>query len=62
MTHRLGAGRGAYLVPARGRVRINGVEVGARDGVSVRDVDSLDIEIVDEAELILVDVPLAQAA
>ncbi len=62
ITHPLGTDRGAYLVPARGRIRLNGVEIGARDGVSVENVEALDIEITDDAELILVDVPMAEAA
>lgn len=56
--HSLGGGRGAYLVPARGSLRIKGEDIGARDGVAVRDVEMLEIDIVDDAELILVDVPL----
>lgn len=52
----LEAGRGAYLVPASGTVSVNGVAVGTRDGVAVRDEPALVITANDDAELVLVDV------
>lgn len=53
----LGLDRQAYLVPAKGSVRIGGLEIGPRDGVVISDAESVEIEVLDEAELILVDVP-----
>jgi hypothetical protein len=53
----LGEGRYAYLVPARGRVELNGVALQARDGAAVRDEPLLRITAVEDAELVLVDVP-----
>ncbi|WP_454006905.1 pirin family protein [Alcaligenes sp. Marseille-Q7550] len=44
----------AYLVPAKGRVSINGVELEARDGAAIRDERKLTITALDEAELVLV--------
>jgi redox-sensitive bicupin YhaK (pirin superfamily) len=55
VSYALGAGRHAYLVPARGRVRVNGVELGERDGAAIRDVDTITVEALDDAELVLVD-------
>ncbi|MFV3077847.1 pirin family protein [Niveispirillum fermenti] len=56
LTHRLGD-RLAYLVPARGKVKVNGQTLEARDGAAVRDEEVLTIEVLEEAELILADLP-----
>ena len=48
-------GRHAYLVAARGRIRVNGVEAEARDGIAIRDEAEIIVEAIDEAELVLVD-------
>lgn len=53
----LGAGRSAYLVPAKGRISVDGTEIAARDGVILRDAPSIRIEALEDAEVILVDVP-----
>lgn len=57
LTHQLGD-RLAYLVPARGKVRVNGVTLDARDGAAVKDEPLLTIEVLEEAELILADLPM----
>ena len=54
-TYALAAGRHAYLVPARGTVEVNGHRVGARDGVALRDVGTLEVKALEDAELVLVD-------
>ena len=54
-TYALAAGRHAYLVPARGKVEVNGHRVGARDGVALRDVGTLEVKALEDAELVLVD-------
>jgi quercetin 2,3-dioxygenase len=46
--------RHLYLVPS-GRVRVNGVEAGPRDGVAITGEDRLSIEAQDDSELVLVD-------
>ena len=46
--------RHLYLVPS-GRVRVNGVEAGPRDGVAITGEDKVTIEAEDDAELVLVD-------
>jgi redox-sensitive bicupin YhaK (pirin superfamily) len=52
----LAAGRAAYLVPARGRVTVNGAALSARDGAAIRDEAELLIRAEEEAELVLVEV------
>lgn len=53
----LQAGRYAYLVPARGAVEVNGVRLEARDGAAIRDESLLRVVAIEDAELVLVDVP-----
>ncbi|MGE3143479.1 MAG: pirin family protein [Hyphomonadaceae bacterium] len=57
VTHPLAKVRRAYLAVAKGRVRINGHALDARDGAAIRDEPSLDIRAEDEAEIVLVDTP-----
>ena len=53
----LGAGRKAYLVPARGMLEINGTTAQERDGVVVLDEPEIRITARGEAELVLADLP-----
>jgi len=46
--------RHLYLVPS-GRVRVNGVEAGPRDGVAITGESEVKIEAEDDSELVLVD-------
>jgi redox-sensitive bicupin YhaK (pirin superfamily) len=55
--HRLGSGRQAYLVAARGRIAVNGQEAQARDGIVVRGEGTMTIEALDDAEILLADLP-----
>ncbi|MDH0443664.1 pirin family protein [Stutzerimonas stutzeri] len=48
-------GRRVYLVPASGRIEVNGLEVGAGDGVAVRDEPRLTIRAVEKSEIVLVE-------
>lgn len=56
VTHPLAPGRKAYLVPARGRVTVNGKPAGARDGVVLQDVEEVTIAAEEDAEILLADV------
>ena len=47
--------RHLYLVPAAGRVEVNGVAVNARDGAAIRDEATLKITALEDSELVLVD-------
>jgi len=49
------ASRYAYLVPAKGRVEVNGIVLEARDGAAIRDEASIRITALEDAELVLVD-------
>jgi redox-sensitive bicupin YhaK (pirin superfamily) len=55
VTHRLEPGRRAYLVPARGRIEVNGVAVNARDGVAVADEREIAITALEDSEILLAD-------
>ncbi len=57
VSHDVAEGRGVYLVPARGRVDLNGTPVEERSGVSITSAGQIDVSATEEAELVLVDVP-----
>ena len=42
---------------AKGKARVNGVELGSRDGAAIRDEAELRIEAGEDAEIVLVDAP-----
>lgn len=54
--YRLADRRKAYLVPASGRILVNGVEAGAGDGLAIRDEALLEVSAREDSEIILVDV------
>ena len=47
--------RHQYLVPINGRVRVNGKEADARDGIAVTGESEIVVEALDDVELVLVD-------
>jgi quercetin 2,3-dioxygenase len=53
--YRLGAGRHAYLVPAKGLVEVNGVHIGARDGAAVENAPTLTVTALEDSEIVMVD-------
>ena len=55
LIYELEPGRHAYLVSAKGRVRVNGVEGTARDGLAITGDGTLTIEAIDDVELVMVD-------
>ncbi len=59
ITHTLGEGRYAYLVPAKGDVLVNGERVSAREGAALKDVSDIRVEVAGDAaaEILLADVP-----
>jgi redox-sensitive bicupin YhaK (pirin superfamily) len=61
VVHRLEAGRGAYLVPTRGAVEVNGTPVQPRAGVAVAGEDSVVIRAIEDAEVVLMDLRPAAA-
>ncbi len=55
--YHLAAGRGAYLVPTRGTIEVNGTPAAPRSGTAVSRVDALTIRATDAAEIVLMDLP-----
>jgi redox-sensitive bicupin YhaK (pirin superfamily) len=53
--YRLAAGRRAYLVPAAGKIEVNGVAASAGDGVAIEDEAVLRVIASKDAEIVLVD-------
>jgi len=53
--YRLGAGRHAYLVPASGKIEVNGIAASAGDGVAIADESVLHVTASEDSELVLVD-------
>jgi len=61
-SHELSPGRWAWLHLARGRMSLNGQSLGPGDGAGIRDETHLDLGGVDDAELVLFDLPAVTAA
>lgn len=55
LTHSVGDGRHAYLVPATGAIEIDGERFNARDGVALSGGQTITITAIDDAEIVLVD-------
>jgi redox-sensitive bicupin YhaK (pirin superfamily) len=51
----LGKDRRGYLVPAIGSVEVNGVQLEARDGAAISDIDTVRVTALSDTELVLVD-------
>jgi quercetin 2,3-dioxygenase len=56
VTYTLEANRKAYLVPAKGCVRVNGVLAAAGDGLAIEDETVLVVSAEVESEVVLVEV------
>lgn len=52
----LAEGRAAYLVPARGRITVNGQPLAARDGAGIVDEAVIEITAAEDAEVVMVEV------
>ncbi|MBV8156456.1 MAG: hypothetical protein JO278_02300, partial [Dyella sp.] len=53
--YELGPNRYAYMVPAKGKVDINGLKLDARDGAAIHNESRLVVTALEDAELVLVD-------
>ena len=51
----LAGGRHAYLVASQGRLEVNGVAAGVRDGVAIADEPVIRVQALEDAEVVLVD-------
>ena len=56
ITYKLAPGHKAYLVPATGRIEVNGKRVETRDGAAVEGETALEIVALADAEIVLVEV------
>jgi len=54
LSYALGAAASAYLVPAAGRILLNGIELAPGDGAAIRDEDHISITAIDDTEIVLV--------
>lgn len=57
VTHRLGAGRRAYLTSAEGTMTVDGVAVGARDGAAIADAAAITLASATGGWAVLADIP-----
>jgi redox-sensitive bicupin YhaK (pirin superfamily) len=57
VSYALSPGRYAYLALAKGRARVNELELGPRDGAAICDEKDIRIEADADAEIVLVDAP-----
>ena len=55
VSHSVGEGRHAYLVPATGAIEIDGQRYEARDGIAISGGQTVEIKAIEDAELVLVD-------
>jgi len=51
----LGNSRHAYLVPAKGKIEVNGVKAEARDGLAIKDEAIIHVTALEDTELVMVD-------
>jgi len=51
----IGAGRNGYLVPATGRITLNGVQLEARDGAAIQQEETITVTALEDSEIVLVD-------
>ena len=54
--YHIAAGRKVYLVPASGRIEVNGVALAASDGLAIGDELLLQVSAQEDSEIVLVDV------
>ena len=47
--------RHQYLVATGGRIRVNGQEANARDGIAITGEEAIAVEAVEDCELVMVD-------
>ncbi|MNN07776.1 hypothetical protein D3C81_1206080 [compost metagenome] len=52
----MGIDRRAYLVPATGKVEVNGITLEARDGAAIAEEAVVRVTALEDSEVILVDI------
>lgn len=51
-------GNGVYLFNLSGNLLVEGIEINSRDGIGIRDMDSINIEAQSRAEFLVMEVPM----
>ncbi|MBC8984417.1 pirin family protein [Pedobacter sp. N36a] len=51
-------GNGVYVFVIKGSIRLNGQDLAERDGLGIWEIDKLDINILTDAEVLLMEVPM----
>jgi redox-sensitive bicupin YhaK (pirin superfamily) len=51
----IGADRNGYVVPATGKIEVNGVTINARDGAAIQKEDIVRIKALEDSEIVFVD-------
>ena len=51
------SGNGIYVFILEGKVKINGEVLNTRDGLALKDLDSLDLEALATSSILLMEVP-----
>jgi quercetin 2,3-dioxygenase len=55
--HVLEPGRYLYMVPAAGKLTVNGKPAKARDGIAIHGEDRIELKAIEDTEILLADVP-----
>jgi redox-sensitive bicupin YhaK (pirin superfamily) len=55
VTYETSPSRHQYLVATGGRIRVNGVEANARDGIAITGEEAITVEALEDCELVMVD-------
>ena len=55
--HVLEPGRHLYMVPAAGKLLVNGRETKARDGIAITGEDRVELKAIEDTEILIADVP-----
>lgn len=53
------AGNGVYLFVIKGKIRLGAEELQTRDGVGITETDSISLDILEDAEILVMDIPMA---
>jgi redox-sensitive bicupin YhaK (pirin superfamily) len=51
----IGAARNGYLVPATGKITLNGMQLEARDGAAIQTEETITVTAIEDSEIVLVD-------
>ncbi|MDP4265952.1 MAG: pirin family protein [Bacteroidota bacterium] len=52
------AGNGMYMFLIEGKIEVNGIEAGRRDGIGIWETDELEINTIEDSEILIIEVPM----